>query len=190
MTNPTDTPPETAPFWQTKSLAEMDDAEWESLCDGCGQCCLHKLEDSDTGAIAVTNVACAFLDIGSCRCSDYPNRSVNVPDCVTLSVANVTSLHWMPQTCAYRLIAEGKGLKDWHPLITGDPDSVHRAGISVRDTALSELSVGDLEDHVTGWLNANRATVEWRQKESRRESAGGRTKPDRRRKPSKKRKPK
>jgi uncharacterized cysteine cluster protein YcgN (CxxCxxCC family) len=177
-----------APFWKTKTLAEMDDSEWESLCDGCGQCCLHKLEDSDTGAVAVTDVACAFLDIEKCRCVDYANRAVNVPDCVTLSVANLGSLHWMPETCAYRVLSEGRDLADWHPLITGDPDSVHRAGISVRGKAVSELSVSDLEDHVTGWLNANRATLEWRQKEARRQSAAGADKPKGKRKPAQKRK--
>ena len=180
---------ETAPpFWKTKTLAEMSPGEWESLCDGCGQCCLHKLEDSDTGAIAITDVACAFLDIEKCRCTDYANRAVNVPDCVALSAANVASLHWMPETCGYRLLAEGRDLPDWHPLITGDPDSVHRAGISVRGKAVSELSVGDLEDHVTGWLNANRATLEWRQKEARRKSAAGSEESDAKRKPAKKRK--
>lgn len=176
------------PFWKTKTLAEMDGAEWESLCDGCGQCCLHKLEDSDTGAIAITDVACAFLDIEKCRCTDYANRAVNVPDCVALSPDNVSALHWMPETCAYRLLAEGADLPDWHPLVTGDPGSTDRAGISVRGKAVSELSVDDLEDHVTGWLNANRATLEWRQKQARRESASGWQEPPQRSRPGKKRK--
>ncbi len=141
------------PFWKTKRLDEMDDQEWESLCDGCGQCCLHKLEDVDTDDIALTNVACRYLDLGACRCTDYPNRSINVPDCVQLTPENAGALRWMPQTCAYRLLAEGKTLHWWHPLVSGDPDTVHKAGISVRGKAISEDRVDDLEDHVVDWLN-------------------------------------
>lgn len=137
-----------APFWKTKPLKSLNRQEWESLCDGCARCCLHKLEDSDTGEIAQTNVACRLLDIGSCRCANYPQRARYVPDCVVLTPKNVGTLSWMPRTCAYRLLAEGKELFDWHPLVSGDAESVHRAGISVRGRAISERRAGPLEDHV------------------------------------------
>jgi uncharacterized cysteine cluster protein YcgN (CxxCxxCC family) len=136
------------PFWKAKPLDALSKAEWESLCDGCAKCCLHKLEDTDTGEIAQTNVACRLLDIGSCRCANYPQRSRYVPDCVILTPKNVGALKWMPKTCAYRLLAEGKDLFPWHPLVSGDPESVHRAGISVRGRAISERRAGPLEDHI------------------------------------------
>ncbi|MBY0448087.1 MAG: YcgN family cysteine cluster protein [Hyphomonadaceae bacterium] len=119
-------------FWQEKRLAEMSAHEWESLCDGCGKCCLIGLEDEDTGEIHLTDVACKLLDGQSCRCSDYENRQQKVPDCVRLTPALVPTLHWLPKTCAYRLVSEGKPLKWWHPLVSGDPESVHAAGASVR----------------------------------------------------------
>ncbi len=136
------------PFWRRKTLAEMNSAEWESLCDGCAKCCLHKLEDMDTGELAFTNVACRLLDIRACRCGNYDHRSELVPDCVVLDPENVAQLYWMPSTCAYRLLAEGQDLPDWHPLVTGDLDSVHRAGISVRGRSVSERHAGPLEHHV------------------------------------------
>lgn len=142
------------PFWKRKTLSQMSKPEWESLCDGCGQCCLHKLEDADTGAIAVTNVACKLLDTESCRCSSYSNRWKFVPDCEQLTPDKAGELHWLPESCAYRLLAEGEDLPDWHPLVTGDPNSVHEAGMSVRGQAVSEADIEDLEDYVTGWLNA------------------------------------
>lgn len=141
-------------FWREKSLAEMSEAEWESLCDGCGRCCLNKLEDADTGEVFWTNVACRLFDEDSCRCRDYPNRQAKVADCVALTAENVPSLTWLPPTCAYRLIAEGRDLYWWHPLVSGDAGTVHEAGISVRDRALlSEVDVpeADLEDHVVAW---------------------------------------
>jgi len=141
------------PFWKTKTLAEMTEAEWESLCDGCGKCCLHKLEDVDSGDIAFTNVACRLLDLDTVRCSDYPDRRRHVPDCVKLSARDVMTLTWLPDSCSYRRIARGQGLADWHPLLSGDPDSVHRAGASVRGRIVSEDEIGDLEDYVTGWLS-------------------------------------
>lgn len=141
------------PFWKTKRLDEMSEAEWESLCDGCGQCCLFKLEDADTGELALTDVACRWLDHDRCACSDYENRQINVPDCVKLTPENAGALRWMPQTCGYRLVAEGKDLYWWHPLVSGNPDSVHEAGVSIRGKAVSEDQVGDLEDHVVDWLN-------------------------------------
>lgn len=145
---------EIQPFWETKSLDEMSKGEWESLCDGCGQCCLHKLEDVDSGEIAVTNVACKLLDLNTCQCKHYATRLNYVPDCVQLTPKDASSLTWLPATCAYKLIADGEDLPDWHPLITGDPNSVHEAGISVRDNVVGEDDVEDLEEHVMDWLQA------------------------------------
>ena len=139
---------ESKPFWERKSLAEMSPPEWESLCDGCAKCCLHKLEDTDTGELAFTNVACRLLDTRACSCGNYDRRSELVPDCVVLDPENVAQLYWMPSTCAYRLLAEGKNLPDWHPLVTGDRNSVHRAGISIRGRCVSERHAGPLEHHV------------------------------------------
>lgn len=139
------------PFWKAKSLTDMSRTEWESLCDGCAKCCLHKLEDEDTGEIAQTDVACRLLDMQTCGCTRYPERQRLVPDCVVLNPDNVGNLSWMPTTCAYRLLAEGKELFDWHPLVSGDPDSVHRAGISVRGRAVSEREAGELTHHLVDW---------------------------------------
>ena len=130
-----------APFWKTKSLDEMSPAEWESLCDGCGRCCMVKLEDEDTGAYYLTRLACSLLDIGSCRCSDYTNRKARMADCVTIDPAQVRSLRWLPETCGYRLVEEGRDLHWWHPLVSGSPETVHQAGISVREWARSETGV-------------------------------------------------
>ena len=141
----------TSPFWRTKRLAEMTGAEWESLCDGCGKCCLHKLEDIDTGEIAYTNVACRLLDLGSCRCGDYRNRKRLVADCIVLSPDKVADLSWLPESCAYRLIWQGEDLAWWHPLVSGDPETVHQAGISVRGRAVNERKAGDLANHVVDW---------------------------------------
>ena len=141
------------PFWRRKTLAEMTAAEWESLCDGCGKCCLVKLEDADSGEIHFTDVACHLLDLGSCRCGDYARRKSIVADCVVLTPEAVGDLSWMPSTCGYRLVAEGKALAWWHPLVSGDPETVHRAGISVRGRATTERRVPDaeLEDHIVTW---------------------------------------
>jgi hypothetical protein len=130
-----------APFWRTKALEEMSEAEWESLCDGCGRCCLNKIEDEDTGRILLTRLACRLLDIGSCRCSSYPDRKKHVPDCVSITPQAARTLPWLPQTCAYRLVAERRDLHWWHPLVSGDTDTVHAAGISVRGIARSEKGV-------------------------------------------------
>ena len=136
------------PFWKTKTLAEMSTGEWESLCDGCAKCCLNKLKDADTGELFYTKVACILLDMEACRCTRYPERSRLVPDCVVLTSENVGELEWMPSTCAYRLVAEGKDLYWWHPLISGDPESVHKAGISIRGRAISERIAGPPEHYI------------------------------------------
>lgn len=138
-------------FWEGKPLSAMSDAEWEALCDGCGKCCLNKLEDEDSGEVALTRVACRLLDDATCRCAHYDNRHQFVPDCIVLKPSNIEShLYWMPQTCAYRLLHEGKPLEDWHPLVSGDPGSVHRAGVSMQGRTVSEYEVADddWEDHI------------------------------------------
>ncbi len=147
-------PGETEPFWETKRLDEMNAREWESLCDGCARCCLEKLEDSDGGAVSYTDVACTLLDVHSCRCTNYAERRKFMPDCERLTVRNVQYLHWMPSTCAYKLLANGAPLPAWHPLVSGSPDSVHRAGVSVRGRAVPGALAGDLEDHIVSWPNA------------------------------------
>jgi uncharacterized cysteine cluster protein YcgN (CxxCxxCC family) len=133
--------------WE-KPLEALSREEWESLCDGCGKCCLHKLEDADTGEVHPTNVACKLLDTHTARCTNYRGRRALVPDCIRLTAGNVERFQWLPTTCAYRLRAEGKPLFDWHPLLSGDPESVHRAGVSVRGWTLNEGEAGDLEWHV------------------------------------------
>lgn len=140
-------------FWETKPLARMTKREWESLCDGCGKCCLVKLQDAETDEISYTDVACKLLDCTTARCSDYSNRKRQVPDCVVLSVKLVNQLDWMPSTCAYRLLKEGKPLYWWHHLECGDPNAVHEAGISVRGRVVSETLVEDAElvEHVIDW---------------------------------------
>lgn len=135
-------------FWESKSLAEMSTEEWESLCDNCARCCLHKLEDEDTGEIAYTRAACAFLDIKSCRCTNYPQRCAIVPDCIDLKQHDFVHYTWLPSTCAYRLLANGQALPDWHPLHTGTFASVQRAGIAVRDYAIKVDENADLQDYI------------------------------------------
>lgn len=126
----------------------MTPDEWESLCDGCGLCCLHKLEDEETGDISFTNVACRLLDPKSCRCSNYPSRKKLVPDCIMLTPQDIPQFKWLPGSCAYRLVAEGKDLYPWHPLVSGSNKTVHKAGVSVRGWAISEREAGDLQDHI------------------------------------------
>ena len=141
------------PFWETKALSEMTRREWESLCDGCARCCLIKLEDEDNGEIFYTNVVCDLLDIENCRCTHYDQRSVLVPTCVVVTPEVMDQLHWMPSTCAYRLLWEGKPLPAWHPLVSGNADSVHLAGISIRGQVYrqAEIDGDDLEDHIVDW---------------------------------------
>ncbi|MDB5680643.1 MAG: hypothetical protein JWO16_448 [Sphingomonas bacterium] len=135
-------------FWETKTLAELDRGQWEALCDGCGKCCLHKLEDDETGELYPTNVACKLLDRRSAQCKDYKNRRTYVPDCVRLTNDNVATTDWLPSTCAYRLRANGEKLPDWHYLVSGDREAVHRAGESTRGWTVSEDDAGDLEFHL------------------------------------------
>ncbi|MEL7028112.1 MAG: YcgN family cysteine cluster protein [Pseudomonadota bacterium] len=130
-------------FWRRKRLSEMTDAEWEALCDGCGLCCLILLEDEETGAVYETDVSCRLFDAGACRCADYGNRTRRVPTCVDLKAQPIAELPWMPETCAYRLVDEGRDLPDWHPLRSGDPESVHRDGPSVRGRTVSERDIDE-----------------------------------------------
>lgn len=138
-------------FWERKRLDRMSRAEWEALCDGCGKCCLNKLEDDDTGEVALTRVACRLLDDATCRCAQYEIRHQFVPDCIVLDANNIQeNLYWMPETCAYKLLYTGKPLYDWHPLISGTPESVHAAGVSIKDRTVSEFDVADddWEDYI------------------------------------------
>lgn len=145
---------EKPPFWKTKSLAEMSQLEWESLCDGCAKCCLHKLEDEDSGEIFYTKVVCRYLSEETCQCSDYQQRSTLVPNCVWLTPEKVADFHWMPTSCAYRLLSEGADLPAWHPLVSGDRETVHSAGISVRGRVLSDEHVHQdgYEEHIIQWV--------------------------------------
>lgn len=142
-------------FWEQKALSDMDPQEWEALCDRCGRCCLVKIEDQDSGDLFYTNVVCKYLDSRRCRCTNYRERSELVPDCIKVTPEVAYNETWLPDTCAYRLLAEGKPLYDWHPLLSGDPDSVHDAGISVRDRVVSERHVhpDELAEHLVHWLD-------------------------------------
>lgn len=136
------------PWWETTALPDMDRAQWEALCDGCGLCCVHKLEDEETGELFPTNVACRMLDRKSGQCSDYRNRRAHVPDCLRLTLRTLSEIDWLPETCGYVRVAAGLPLPDWHHLVSGDREAVHAAGISVRGWTVSEDDVEHLEDHV------------------------------------------
>ena len=142
-------------FWNTKSLAEMTTEEWESVCDGCGRCCLHKLQDEDSGLMFYTNVACRLLDRERCHCRNYPQRMAIVHDCLSLAADAETRFNWLPLSCAYRRLANRKSLEWWHPLVSKDPNTVHQAGISVRGKTLPEASVPKerLEDYIIHWID-------------------------------------
>ena len=141
------------PFWKTTKLEDMTSEQWESLCDGCGKCCLNKLEDWETGEIYWTKIGCELLDCDTCRCSDYENRFKKVSDCIQLTPEVVRTLTWLPPTCGYRLVAEGKDLFDWHPLISGDPETVHKAGVSVKGRVIPDQKIApeDYEDYLVDW---------------------------------------
>jgi uncharacterized cysteine cluster protein YcgN (CxxCxxCC family) len=142
-------------FWNTKRLDELTPAEWELLCDGCGRCCLHKLEDIDNGLIFYTRVACRLLDEETCRCTNYAHRLELVKDCIVLDASSAIQYEWLPRSCAYRTYAEGRPLEWWHPLISGNSDSVKEAGISVVGRIISENSVAsdDFENHIINWID-------------------------------------
>lgn len=136
----------TKPFWEHKRLEQMTVAEWESLCDGCGLCCLVRFEDEDTGEVIPTRVHCKLFDSSRCACTDYAGRKAQVPDCIKLTPHNIERLAWMPKSCAYRRIYEGRELADWHPLVSGDPESVHRGGVSIRGQTVCETALAAPED--------------------------------------------
>ena len=143
-----------APFWKVKTLEQMSVSEWESLCDRCGRCCLHKLRYEETGELAFTNVACRLLDLNTCRCGDYARRRQHVPDCLHLTPQALEEIDWLPPSCAYRRLAEGRDLAWWHPLVSGDPNTVHEAGVSVRGRVQGsedDIPDADLEDHIVRW---------------------------------------
>lgn len=142
------------PWWNSKSLAELSTTEWEALCDGCAKCCLHKLEDEDTGEVYYTKVRCRYLDEEQCRCTDYSRRSIIVPNCIALSVEEVPSYDWLPSTCAYRLRANGEPLPEWHPLVSGNAESVHLAQVSIRGRSVSDEFVHPegFEEHIIQWV--------------------------------------
>ena len=140
------------PLWRHKKLDQMDPAEWEALCDGCAKCCLYRLEDEETRQVYFTNVHCRLLDNETGRCTDYMNRSRRVPDCVTITPAVLQEPYWLPKTCAYRLLAEGRDLPAWHPLRSGDPDSVVRAGQRVCHRTVCEDDADELENHLVDWI--------------------------------------
>lgn len=139
-------------FWKTKKLAEMTTQEWESLCDGCAKCCLNKLEDEDSGEIFFTSVVCDLINLNTCRCTRYAERTTLVPECIDLKQHDFAEYTWLPATCAYRLLTDGKDLPDWHPLISGSQKSVKDAGVSISSFAMKESQVDDLEEHIIEWL--------------------------------------
>ena len=140
-------------FWETKKLSEMSTEEWESLCDGCAKCCLNKLEDEDSGEIFFTIVVCNLIDLDTCRCTRYAERTTLVPDCIDLKQHDFSEYNWLPATCAYRLLSDGKKLPAWHPLISETAASVGDAGVSISSFAIKESQVDDLEDHIIEWLD-------------------------------------
>ncbi|WP_131194259.1 YcgN family cysteine cluster protein [Lichenihabitans psoromatis] len=145
--------PEAEPFWR-KPLEVMTTPEWESLCDGCGRCCLVKLEDEDTREVYFTEISCALLSKATCQCSDYPNRQSKIPDCVKLTPEIVRTIGWLPPTCAYRLVAEGRDLMWWHPLVSGRAETVDEAGVSVRGKVAAsedEVQIDDLPGYIVAW---------------------------------------
>ncbi len=151
---PQETPNDDRPFWKRKTMREMTHEEWESLCDGCGRCCLNKLIEEETDKLYYTDVGCRLLDGETCRCKDYKNRAAKVDDCVRLTTRNINRINWLPPTCAYKLVAAGKDLYWWHPLVSGDPETVHQAGVSIRGKmSATEKTVPDdkLDEYIVSW---------------------------------------
>lgn len=147
------------PFWQMKSLQQMNDDEWEALCDGCGRCCLNKLQDADSDEIYFTNIACNQLNLKTCACRHYAHRFTYEPSCIQLTRENIGDFAWLPPTCAYRLLAENRPLPAWHPLLTGSKKAMHAAGISVKFIAVHEREVTDWEAHIISSMSlADEAT--------------------------------
>jgi len=146
------------PFWQTKTLSELNPQEWESLCDNCGRCCMHKFQDEDTEQVYFTNVVCRYLHMKTCRCRHYENRQTLVPGCLTVSAGRPEQFAYLPESCAYRQLAEGKDLEWWHPLVSGTAETVHEAGISVRGKVVSDefIHPKQLEEHVIDWVKGSR----------------------------------
>jgi uncharacterized cysteine cluster protein YcgN (CxxCxxCC family) len=140
-------------FWEEKKLSQMSTSEWESLCDNCGKCCLHKLEDEDSGTVYYTSVVCDLIDLDSCRCTRYSERCTLVPDCLDLKQHDFSEYTWLPATCAYKLLANGEPLPEWHPLISGTPDSVKQAGVSISSYAMKESDINELQEHIIQWLD-------------------------------------
>ncbi|RLA17770.1 MAG: YcgN family cysteine cluster protein [Gammaproteobacteria bacterium] len=139
-------------FWETKKLSEMTAAEWESLCDGCAKCCLNKLEDEDSGKIFFTSVVCNLINLDTCQCTHYSERTTLVPDCIDLKQHDFSEYNWLPATCAYRLLSDGKPLANWHPLISGSQESVKEAGVAISSFAMKESQIDDLQEHIIEWL--------------------------------------
>jgi uncharacterized protein len=142
-----------SPFWKSQALAALTPGQWESLCDGCAKCCLRKIEDADTGVVYFTNLACRLLDLATCRCSRYAERTRWVPECVPVTLELLANPYWLPSSCAYRRLAEGRKLPHWHPLVCGDPQAVHRSGHSVYGKAVSEAEDDDWQRHLTDWVD-------------------------------------
>lgn len=144
-----------SPYWEQKSLQDMSHEEWENLCDGCARCCLHKVEDADSRVIHYTRLACRLLDLETCRCQDYDHRREHVPDCLSLTSTIVDNTHWLPESCAYRRLVEGRGLAWWHPLVSGDGETVKQAGISICGKALTETAaaLSEIEDWIVDWFD-------------------------------------
>jgi uncharacterized cysteine cluster protein YcgN (CxxCxxCC family) len=151
-----------AEFWKEKSIFDMSAQEWESLCDGCARCCLHKLEDEESEEVHYTSVVCQYLNEDKCACTRYEERTKLVPDCIQLTPVGALDYGWLPTTCAYRLVAEGKDLEWWHPLVSGSPETVHEAGISVKEKCISELYVHPdaMEDHIITWVKQDQGEKE------------------------------
>ena len=142
-------------FWKHKTLDQMSSDEWESLCDGCAKCCVFKFEEDETGHILQTDVVCKLLDINRCSCTRYEQRKVLVPDCISITAGNILHLKWMPASCSYRLLAEGKELPDWHPLVSNDPDSAKKEGKTIQGQVISESEVDNVEERIIGWFDPN-----------------------------------